>query len=93
MRPTFVAIVLTAIQLNRQTQFRAVKIENIGFQGMLTAELPTIHPTISKTGPQQSLGIRGVTPQLAGELNEFETLARDFVTDFLQASEHDFFTA
>lgn len=87
MCPAFVAIVLAAIQLNRQTQFRAVKIENIGFQGMLTAKLPTI----SKTGPQQSLGIRGVTPQLAGELNEFETLARDFVTDFLQASEHDFF--
>lgn len=86
-------VVLAAIQLNRQTQFRTVEIEDVRLDGMLAPELPSIHPTISKAGPQQSLSIRGVTSQLSGELNELKTFASDFVSNALHAIEHDIFMA
>lgn len=84
---------LASIQLNRQAQFRTVEIEDVRLDGMLAPKLPAIHPTISKAGPQQSLSIRGVTSQISGELDELKTFARDFVSNTVQAVEHDIFMA
>lgn len=55
-----VAVVLATIQLDGKSQLRAVKIQNIRRDGMLTPKLAVVHPSITQTSPHQSLRIRGI---------------------------------
>jgi len=53
-------IVLSAIELDRQAQSRAIEIEYVGSRGMLTAELVAIDLSIAQPIPQPTFHEGGV---------------------------------
>jgi len=55
---------------------------------MLATELAFVHAAAPQTSPHESFRISRILTKLAGELNEGETFAGDFMTNLFQAREH-----
>ena len=55
---------------------------------MLAAEFAFVHAAVSQASPKESFGISGVLTELAGEVDEGEAFAGDFMTNLFQAREH-----
>ncbi|SDT50179.1 hypothetical protein SAMN05216496_4954 [Pseudomonas sp. Z003-0.4C(8344-21)] len=63
-------MVLPTIQLDRQFQFNAVKVQNIGWAGILTAKFQIGDLSGAKLLPEQVFAVGLFGAELAGELGE-----------------------
>nr|WP_264179747.1 hypothetical protein [Luteimonas panaciterrae] len=71
MLSILILIVLPAIQLNRQLQFVAIEIQDIGAQRFLPAEFLLVQAAIAQEGPDDPFRIRGFLPEPPHERESF----------------------
>jgi hypothetical protein len=60
----FLCIMLAAIELDDQLRIRAAEVDNEPVERFLSAEFPSIQPSIAQSEPKSPLGI-GLTPSQA----------------------------
>jgi len=63
--------VLATVEFNREPLRVAIKIQDMGWTGMLTTELESTQTAIAQQKPSALLGIRGAITQVAGESEGF----------------------
>jgi hypothetical protein len=76
-----------AIQLYRKTLFRAIKIDNIISDTILSAKLFTVHCLTSKKNPQRSLGGSSVISKFLSNELKISFVIHTFILHYpLQSS-------
>jgi hypothetical protein len=70
MRPAIVGMMLTTIQLNRQLEIVAIKIEHVGGDGVLTTKLCPGHAAVAQHEPERLFGVGLVVAQLPREVEK-----------------------
>jgi len=61
-------IVLTTVELDHQHQLRAVEVQHVGWQRMLSPKLETGQLPVAQSPPEQAFALGEVGSQLLGEL-------------------------